>query len=185
MILSANLVVIANIISSIGLLFFLVSSFVKNRKNVALTQSGNHILNFVAWILLGTYSGAVQEMTSLIRNIFVVIKKQNKILDIVFIVLGLTLGIVFNVDSWLGILPIIANCQYSIVILKSNNIVLIKLSMIFSCICWSIYSFVTLNYASAIFNIVTAIATMVFIIIHTTRKKNAEANTGEAEEIAE
>ena len=100
MFLSQNIIIIANAISIVGLVFFFISSFMKNRRNVALAQIGCSGLNFIAWFLLGAYSAAVQDAVSVLRNSVVVLKKQNKVLDIIFIVLALSLGIVFNVDAF-------------------------------------------------------------------------------------
>jgi hypothetical protein len=172
--LSQNLIIIANAISIVGLIFFFISSFMKKRRNVALAQIGCSGLNFIAWLLLGAYSAAVQDGISVLRNSVIVSKKQNKVLDIIFIVLALFLGVIFNVDGWLGVLPIFANFQYTIVLLKVNNIKYIKLSMCISCICWTIYSFVTLNYASAIFNAVTAVTTIIFIIKYIVEEKKTK-----------
>ena len=183
MLLTANLVIVANVISIVGLIFFFISSFMKKRRNVALAQIGCSGLNFIAWLLLGAYSAAVQDAISVLRNTVIVLKKQNKIIDIIFIVLALSLGIVFNVDGWLGVLPIFANCQYTIILLKTSNIKLIKLSMAISCICWTIYSVVTLNYASAIFNAITAISTIIFVIKYVIDEKKNKISDASNDEI--
>ena len=171
-----------NILTLIGMSFFFISSFLKKKRDIVLTQTGNHAISLIGQCLLGQVSGAVQDGVSVIRNIFIVCNKNNKYWNIFFIVLGVVLGtiliVVLQLDSpmmiALGFLPVFAAFQYSIIILLPNvKVPWIKASMACSCVCWTVYGLFLKNYSMALTNSIIFIATIIALIQYFVGKNKA------------
>lgn len=166
-------IIIGNILTALGMTLFFLSSFLKTKKKILIFQTGNHTLSSIGQLFLNQYSGAIQDFVSIIRNICIIFNKNTKFLNYFFIILGLALGVGFNVwlnynktfDLIMGFLPVFASLQYSVIILLPNvKVYQIKLSMILSCICWTIYGLIYLNYSMAISNFIILIANVVILI---------------------
>lgn len=168
--------IIGNVLSGIGLLLFFISSLLKHQKKILWLQTGNHLFGLSAELCTAQYSGAVQDAISIIRNLCIIFHKNNKVLSILFIVVGLSLGIVSNYfwndnNPW-GYLPVFAAFEYSVVILIPNvKTTWIKIAMCVSTVCWGIYGFVFKNYAMMGANILTFVTSFISIFIYKKEEK--------------
>ena len=183
------ILIIANILSLLGNLFFTTSSILKSRKKILLFQSSNYVLAIIAEFLTHAYSGLVQESISLIRNIiFLFININKKVLKLILtlicvisaIILGTIINIIFSDNIWYGYLPIIATVVYTFFIVlvfvvkfKDTTIeILMKFGMIINSIIWILYGYFIKLYPVILFNILNitlCIISIVFmIIIHKT-----------------
>ena len=174
-------VLIANIIGGIGLLVFCLSCLFKSKRKVLITQTVNNLgFSIASEIILKAYVGLVSDVIAGIRNLLVVFKKNSKIVNYVVIILGLVVSVIayylendwstfeyfMSHYQWVGILPIIANLQYSIVVMKDfKNPLVLRFSLIFSTSMWTVYCFIKQSYVGAVFNIVTAIINIVMVIL--------------------
>lgn len=180
--------IVGNVLSGIGLFLFFISSLLKNKKKILWLQTGNHTFGLAAELCTAQYSGAVQDIVSIIRNLSIIYHKNNKALSVLFIVVGLILGIVSNImwndnNPW-GYLPVFAALEYSIVILIPNiKTPWIKLAMCVSTVCWAIYGFVFKNYAMMAANIITFFTSLISIFIYFHTKNKLEINEVDADEI--
>ncbi len=171
-----SLQIIGNVLSGIGLLLFFISSIVRYKKNILLLQTGNHIFGFVAEVCIAQYSGAVQEVVSICRNILILFHKNNKITSIFFIVLGVALGVTFNIffngnNPW-GYLPVFAAFEFSVIILIPNiKEYWIKIAMCVSTVCWGIYGFKFKNYVMLGANVITFISSFISIFLYFHKQK--------------
>ena len=163
--------IIAYILSIIGYLFFVLSCALKKKNQMLITQNGNHLLNGIAQAIMQGYSGMIQDIISFSRNIFILFNKNNKILSFIFIALGLSLGIIFNNNGWLGLLPVISSLIYSIIVLFSNNVIIIKTAICFSNVCWAIYCYAIVLYTGLIFNVI-ALVFSIISLAHCIIKRN-------------
>ena len=184
-----HLEIAGNILTLIGMILFLTSSFCRKKKNILLFQTGNHCISSVGEIFLKQYSGAIQDGISIVRNIFILLNKNNKVWNIIFIVSAAVLGTVFNIVLQLdqpvliavGFLPVLASLQYSIVILLPNvKVPQIKASLACSSICWLIYGLFLKNYSMAIFNAAIFIVSIASIIQYGIQKKKKTKETIES-----
>ena len=153
------LIIIANVISGIGMITLFISTQLKEKKSIIGLQAVNHTLAIIGGLILKGYSGVVQDAIGLVRNIVVIKGKQTTFLKILFVGLGLVLGIVFNNHGWIGLLPIIGATEYAIVIVNEKATErTIKKAIIASTILWGIYSLFILNYVNFVANTITAIS---------------------------
>ena len=176
---------IANILAGVGTFLFTISSVFRSKKKILATQCVYHFgFAVAADIMLGGYVGLFQEVMSGVRNLFVIFNKNTRIVNIAVMIVavllsafgmyveayGLDLGF-FKINplyencngygdylargGWMSFLPIIANLQYSIVVLKVKNPILLRSSLLFSAVCWSTYLFYIGSVASAILNLMS------------------------------
>lgn len=175
---SGPLEIVATVLSTLAMVMFIVSAAIKSKKKVLINQSVAQVFLIFSETVSGAWSSIIQDVVSLIRNIFVYFKKNTNKVNIILIVVGLVIGVYANVFSdnfftpwkgfsfspWYGYLPVIANLEYSIVILKKDiNIKWIKLSFGVSCLLWGI-TFLIMGKAliiSGFLNICTAIVSFV------------------------
>ena len=176
------ILIIANILSLLGNLFFTTSSILKSRKKILLFQSSNYVLAIIAEFLTHAYSGLVQESISLIRNIiFLFININKKVLKLILtlicvisaIILGTIINIIFSDNIWYGYLPIIATVVYTFFIVlvfvvkfKDTTIeILMKFGMIINSIIWILYGYFIKLYPVILFNILN-ITLCIISIVH-------------------
>lgn len=170
-----------NILSGIALFLFFISSLLKHKNKILFFQIGNHIFGCAGEACLGQWSGCVQDIICIIRNLCIIFKKCNKTLSIIFILLGLSIGVLANIflsgnDPW-GYLPIFASFEFSVIVLIPNvKTPMIKLAMCISTVCWGTYGFVCKNYMMMAGNIITFISSLGSIIVYFYRKKDLNEN---------
>ena len=188
---SGALEIIATVLSTLAMVMFIVSAAIKNKKKVILNQSAAQVFLIFSEAVSGAWSSIIQDVVSLIRNIFVYFKKNTNKVNITLIVVGLVIGIYANIFSdnfftpwkgislspWYGYLPVIANLEYSIVILKKDiDIKWIKFSFGVSCLLWGV-TFLIMGKAliiSGFLNICTAIVSFISFAKLSIKSKNNE-----------
>jgi hypothetical protein len=142
-----------------------VSATRKTTKGVLLVQILSQLSYFTGAIILKGYSGAVQNAVSILRNLVAIRKIENKIVEWSLVILGVVLGIAFNNRGLFGYLPIVANLQYTLVILrcKGNDFVL-KISFLISTALFALFNLVIFNFVGMCTNFTVSAATAVFLL---------------------
>lgn len=188
--------IIANILSFLGNTTFTLSSIFKKKNWILLLQSIAHILSSIAEIINKAYSGLVQEIASLLRDLVLVfVNKDNKLLKIIitliFVVIGSIIGTVLNFklnqNNWYDYLPILATISYTIFLIiseysKKYQEVFIKVGLIFNSIGWIIYTLFYKLYPPTIFNSITIISSLLTIVLFFKKKpdnKDKEENNSQ------
>ncbi len=181
------MLLVANIISFVANAFFTIAAIFKSKNKILITQSVCHGLSIATEVMTSAYGGLSQDSVSLVRNIGLLFIKNNKKAQIIFSIvcvvvalsLGITLNILLNDNVWYGYLPVMASFQYSVVVILAfvikfkelNDELIIKISLIINSACWSLYGFFVKLYPIMGFNIVTAILSIISIIIIFHQKK--------------
>lgn len=183
--------IVTTILSSLAVVFFGVAAVIKNKNRVILTQSIAHVFLVFSETVSGAWSSVVQDLISLVRNGCVYFKKNTKKVNIILIVLACVIGIYANIFStnfftpwkgvnlspWYGYLPVIANFEYSVVLLKKDMpLKWIKLSFAISCFLWGA-SFLLMGKGlilSGILNIITGIVSIISFISLSKKKDENE-----------
>ena len=167
---SAN-IIIGNLCSLLAMGTDTLSGAQKTTKRMLWVQNISQTFYCIGAAALHGYSGAVQNVVSILRNFAGIKKIESKLITWALVVLGVVLGIVCNNLGWVGLLPVIANLQYSLVVfcLRGNERAL-KVSFLVSALMFSIFSFVILNFVGVITNLVVAVSTGIFLLKQ--RKKN-------------
>lgn len=185
---SEPLEIVATILSTIAVIIFIFAVTLKNKNKVILSQSVAHIFLIFSEAVSGAWSSIVQDSISLVRNVCVYFKKNTKIVNIILITLAAVVGIYANIFTenfftpwkginmgpWYGFLPVIANLEYSIVILKKDiNVKWIKLSFAISSFLWG-STFILMGKGlvlSGILNFATGIVSLISFVKMTFTKE--------------
>lgn len=137
----------------------------KTAKGVLWVQNISQAIYFTGTVVLKGYSGAVQNVMSIFRNLLAIGGKSSKVLEWGLTVLGVVLGIVFNNIGIMGYLPIIANLQYTLVVFRfKKNERAIKTSFMFSSLLFSVFCLAIHNYVGVATNLTVMVTTGIFLL---------------------
>lgn len=137
----------------------------KTAKGVLWVQNISQAIYFTGTIVLKGYSGAVQNVMSILRNLLAISGKSSKVLEWGLTVLGVVLGIVFNNIGVMGYLPIIANLQYTLVVFRfKKNERAIKVSFMIAALMFSLFSLAIRNYVGVATNLTVMVTTGIFLL---------------------
>ena len=161
----SKIILIGNIIALFGSGGMLISTAVKSKKGILKTQTVASVFLMASDTVLGGYSGSVQDLVCIIRNLTVIAGKKSKILNAVFIIASVALGIIFNNNGLLGLLPVFGNLQFSCIVLypKADDVML-KISTFISNVCWALFCIGIRNYVNLTVDIMICISAAVFVI---------------------
>ena len=120
-------------------------------------------LSVLSNIILGGITGAIINVISCVRNILCYKDKLDMKAKIIITILSVVLSIAFNNLAFIGLLPLLATTLY-VWFMNEQNIIKFKILMIVTSVMWFIYDMVILSYTSAIFDFLTALATVFAII---------------------
>lgn len=179
---NTTLIVIYNIIGFIGSGSILLSTMVSKKDSIMKVQTGGTAFLLAADLMAKGYSGAVQDLIAIIRNITVIKEIHKKWLNAFFIISGLVLGVVCNNRGLIGFLPIFANFQFSCLVLRKNaDEVMIKCSVCVSNVCWAIFNFYLMNYANAAVNAAICVSGIVFVLREIIKRRGQTKDSEEKE----
>ncbi len=143
-----NVVLIGNIFGTIGALIFIITSILKNKKQIVFIQSFAHFCLIISEAISNLFASIVQEIVCLIRNYTIIKNKNGKTINIILIIASFVFGVFVNIitkpegSPWYGplngYLGVIATVQFSIVVLVSNSIIKIKISQGISGLLWGL-----------------------------------------------
>lgn len=157
-------VILGNICSLLAMITDSISSTRKTAKGVLHVQNISQLIYCIGTILLKGYSGAAQNVVSILRNFVAIRKIENKVIQWILVLLGVALGIAFNNLGWIGYLPVIANLQYTLVVFKyKDNERALKISFAV-CVClFMIFNTSILNFVGVVSNLIVLCTTLVMI----------------------
>lgn len=142
-----------------------ISSTRKTTKGILWMQNVSQLMYCGSAFFLKGYSAAVQNVVSIIRNLVAIKKISSKAVEWTLVVLGVVLGIAFNNRSWIGLLPVIGNLQYTLVIFRyKDNERAIKFSFLLSVVAFLIFNVAIYNFVGVIGDTVTIITTATVLL---------------------
>ena len=167
--------ILGNICSLIAMGTDAVSSWAKSARKMLLFQCLSQGIYAVGSVILKGYSAAVQNVISLARNLFATRKRSLPVVEWILIALGVGLCLFFNNRSWIGLLPVVANLEYSLAVLFfKDNEQLLKIAFFIDVLLFCIFNTVIFNIVGTVSNIVVMLITLVAILKNVKEKKQAE-----------
>lgn len=158
-------IVIGNVCSLLAMISDSVSATRKTAKGILWVQIVSQLLYCLGSIVLKGYSSAVQNVVSIIRNLVAIKNIQSKFLERVLFILGIVLGVAFNNLGVMGLLPVIANLQYTLCVFKfKGNERALKISFAVCCAFFAVFNIAILNFVGVGSNLVIIIATIVVLV---------------------
>ena len=144
----------------------------KTTKGMLWVQNISQVIYGVGTAVLGGYSGAVQNLVSIVRNMVAICDIKSQTVEWILVAAGVVLGILCNNLGLVGLLPMIANLQYTLVVFRfKDNQVALKISFAVTCLLFAIFNFAIYNFVGVVTNLVV-VATTTLVLL---KGKKAEA----------
>ena len=157
-------IVIGNICSLLGMVTDSVSSTRKTAKDVLLIQSASQLIYCIGTVVLKGYSGAVQNVVSILRNLIAIKKIENRAVEWMLVALGVALSVGFNNRGWIGCLPVIANLQYTLSVFRfKDNERALKTSFVVCIGLFAVFNFAIYNFVGMCGNLVVLVTTLIML----------------------
>ena len=162
---NASSIIIGNILSLLGMGCDSFSASRKTTKGVLIWQSLGQVIYGLSSFVLKGYSGAVQSVVSLLRNSVAIANIKNRYIEWGLIILGVIFGLHFNNRGIVGLLPVIANSEYSVAIFRfKDNERALKISFLICIVLFSIFNLYIMNYVGVATNCVVFASTAAFLV---------------------
>ena len=160
-----NPLLIGNLSSLCAMVTDSLSARQKTGKGVLLMQTLSQAFYVLGAVVLKGYSAAVQNAVSILRNICAIRKWNSKVLEWGFVIVALVLGLLFNNLGFVGLLPVIANLQYSLCVFRyRDNERALKISFVFCTVAFSIFNAVIQNYVGTVSNLVVMVTLILYLV---------------------
>ncbi len=161
--------IIGNLFSLFASAADTLSSTQKTAKRMLWVQSIGQLFYGIGTFVLGGYSGVVQNAVSILRNLLAIKNLTTPMIEWTLLGLGVVLGLVFNNLGFMGLLPVIANFQYTFAIFRfKNNERALKLSFLIFVILYILFNVVIYNFVGVVLNLVIAVTTASVLLKHRT-----------------
>ena len=155
-------IILGNICSLLAMGSDSISSAQRSTKRVLWMQNLSQVIYCLGAVFLNAYSACAQNLVSILRNLVAICKISSKWLEWSLTILGVALGLAFNNRGWVGLLPVIANLQYTLVIFRfRGNERILKLSFLINALLFSIFNGAVLSIVGVFTNLVVAISTAI------------------------
>lgn len=157
--------IIGNVCSILAMATDSISSTRKTTKGVLLVQSLSQLIYFIGTVVLKGYSGAVQNAVSILRNFVAIREIHNKYVEWILAGLGVVLGLAFNNLGFMGLLPVIANFQYTIAIFRfQDNERALKISFAIAIGLFAVFNIAIYNVVGMLSNSVVFVTTVAVLL---------------------
>lgn len=157
-------VLIANAFSFIGALFFVISAFLNTKKNILYAQSLYALFSSISCIICGSYSAAVVGMIAGVRNFLTAKNIIRTWLTVIFCILIIGCGIIFNNKGFIGIIAIIASLEYTILTAYTKNVLATRIALLLNVSLWLIHDSIMMLIPAMMIDIMVIITTIIKII---------------------
>ena len=165
-------IIIGNLSTVLAMAANAFSATRKTAKSILLSQNLSQSVYCFSALVLGGYSAAVQNIVSIVRNIAAVAKVRSKVLEWTLVILGVVLGVAFNNRGLIGLLPVVGNLQYTLVIFRlRHNEWALKISYLISVAVFVVFNSSIYNFVGAAADTVVVITTIVSLVKERKRKQ--------------
>ena len=162
---SETAIIIGNILSLCATISDSISGTRKKHSQIMYVQIVSQFFYGASSIVLQGYSSTAQNIVAVFRNFAAAKNVKSRVLEWILIVAGVVLRVVLNNRGLLGLLPIVANLEYSIAVFRfKDNQKALKLSFILNMIMYAAFSLVIMNYVGVASCSVIAVTTAVSLI---------------------
>ena len=158
-------IILGNVFSLCASISDTLSSSRKTAKGVLLVQCLSQVFYLASTLALKGYSAAVQNAVSIFRNLAAISKKENKLVEWILVILGVVLGLVFNNRGFIGLLPVVANLEYTLAVFRfKDNERALKIAFAICIALFMIFNVALLNFVGAITNAMVLVMTILFVV---------------------
>lgn len=157
-------IILGNIASLFANLFDVIGATRKTKKKILFFQLFSYAFYTITNLLLKSYSTVIQNLFAIVRNVIAYFGVKSKYVEYAIVTGSFILGIYFNNLGFIGLLPVIANLEYSICLFKLKDVIKLKISLL---ICNSMFIILNLyisNYVGFTFTLITVISQIIDLI---------------------
>lgn len=156
---------VAQGISFLSTFLFLYSITTKSTKKLFMLGTFQALLNALKNFLLGGYGGSIVQILGMFRSFLKAYDKFNGLFAFLIVFAQIILGVYLNKQGLVGYLPIFASVGYSILLIRTKNIYIIKNGLVINLILWSIYYGILFDVVGVLTNVAYAIYTVIVIMV--------------------
>jgi len=157
--------IVGNVCSLFAMGTDAISSSRKKVSTMLWIQNASQLFYAIGSVLLKGYSGAVQNVVCIIRNLIVIKGNNSKIVGWVLVFLGAAAGLLSNNIGFAGLLPILANLQYTLAMFQfPKNERVLKISFLITSILFIFFCLKIWNFIGVITNAIVAISTIIALV---------------------
>lgn len=167
-------ILIGNLVALAAACFLAASCISRNNRRVFAYQCMESLTVAVSSLFFMAYAASVSMLLSALRNWLVSRGRYPKPVMLAFLAVGLVLGCAINVRGWLGLVPVIATAQYTLCCYYVKGVLATKYSIAANLLMWVVYSFMILDFSTAISNAVVLVLD-IGVIIRMHREKSPPA----------
>lgn len=158
-------IIIGNICSLLAMGTDSLSSTRKTSRDVLLVQCLSQLIYGIGAVILKGYSAAVQNAVSILRNLVAIRGQTPAALQWLLVAAGVVLGLLFNNLGIPGLLPVIANLEYSLAVFRfQDNERALKFAFLISVGLYGIFNLFILNIVGFVTNTAVTVTTAVYLI---------------------
>ena len=158
-------IILGNVFSLCASISDTLSSSRKTARGVLLVQILSQVFYLASTLALKGYSAAVQNAVSIFRNLAAISKKENKLVEWILVILGVVLGLVFNNRGFMGLLPVVANLEYTLAVFRfKDNERALKIAFAICIALFMVFNVALLNFVGAITNAMVLVMTILFVV---------------------
>ena len=158
------MIVIANIFTAIGMLLLTYSTFARNKSKMLLVQVGDCLFNSIGYLILASYSAAITNIIAGLRNLINAKGKNTIFLNWMFAIILTILGLLFNKNGIIGLIPIICSLIYTACSYVFKTAQSLRFVLVFNTFLWIIHDYSCKLYTSNIFSVIIIVVTIINII---------------------
>ena len=166
-----------------SLLAMLVDSFSASRrtpKGVLLVQSVGQVFYCLSSMILGGYSACVQNVVSLIRNMVAIRDIRKKWIEWSLVIAGVVFGLLFNNIGVVGLLPVVANLEYTLAVFRSpDNERALKVAFLINASLFAVFNVALWNFVGLLSNVIVVVVIILYFIRSHRRMKQKRESARE------
>ena len=157
--------IVGNLCSLLAMVTDAVSSSRKTVRSALMVQSLGQLFHGIGTLALKGYSGVAQNAVGILRNFAAIRDIRSKWVEWSLLALGVVLGIGLNNLGWVGLLPVIANFQYTLAVFRFRERErMLKLSFLAAALMFSLFNTAIGNVVGVISNLVVAGTTVMYLV---------------------
>ena len=142
-----------------------ISSTRKTAKAMLWMQTLSQVIYCIGTIALKGYSGAVQNAVSIVRNLVAIRQISSAVVEWTLLGLGVVLGLAFNNLGLVGLLPVVANLQYTLAVFRfKDRERALKIAFLISVGLFAIFNLAIYNIVGMLSNSAVCVTTAIALI---------------------
>lgn len=161
------MIIIYYIVSILSIFLFVISIQFKDKKDILLIQTFASMCYFIAYLILGSYSGCAIELIEQTKDIvFYRYEKKKKEISIILLIIfvsSLIIASIITYDGFYSLMPLIINLLY-FVSSYFKNPKYMRITMLLCGFLWIYFNFKVGAYIIIIGNILEIISAMISLV---------------------